>query len=159
MAQPRRSTKHKGALKARKPEYKKRDFPVWEVRRFLEPGPIVLVTSAWRGETNITLAETIVQIRVSPTKLKTLARHDPIFVASSHDISDRCRSARPTFFSPASFEILRLIKHPLKIVLQISHRQSERMNVLVAPLQVSAPDLYFSASHSVSQGSPKEITG
>lgn len=31
----------------------KRDFQVGEVRRFLEPGPIVLVSSAWRGKTNI----------------------------------------------------------------------------------------------------------
>jgi flavin reductase (DIM6/NTAB) family NADH-FMN oxidoreductase RutF len=33
--------------------YKKRDFPVSEVRRFLEPGPVVLVSSAWQGKTNI----------------------------------------------------------------------------------------------------------
>ncbi|MCC7252081.1 flavin reductase family protein [Hyphomicrobium sp.] len=32
---------------------KKRDFPVSQVRRYLEPGPIVLVSSAARGETNI----------------------------------------------------------------------------------------------------------
>ena len=32
---------------------RKQDFPVSEVRRYLEPGPIVLVSSAWRGETNI----------------------------------------------------------------------------------------------------------
>lgn len=32
---------------------RKRAFPVSEVRRYLEPGPIVLVTSHWRGETNI----------------------------------------------------------------------------------------------------------
>ena len=31
----------------------KKDFPVAEVRRFLEPGPIVLVSSAWAGQTNI----------------------------------------------------------------------------------------------------------
>ncbi|MCA1323736.1 flavin reductase family protein [Herbaspirillum sp. alder98] len=31
----------------------KRDFPVEEVRRFLEPGPIVLVSSRWRGQTDI----------------------------------------------------------------------------------------------------------
>jgi flavin reductase (DIM6/NTAB) family NADH-FMN oxidoreductase RutF len=31
----------------------KQDFPVGEIRRFLEPGPVVLVSSAWRGETNI----------------------------------------------------------------------------------------------------------
>jgi flavin reductase (DIM6/NTAB) family NADH-FMN oxidoreductase RutF len=29
------------------------DFPVAKVRRYLEPGPIVLVSSAWRGEQNI----------------------------------------------------------------------------------------------------------
>jgi flavin reductase (DIM6/NTAB) family NADH-FMN oxidoreductase RutF len=33
--------------------YTKKDFPVSEIRRFLEPGPIVLVSSASRGETNI----------------------------------------------------------------------------------------------------------
>jgi flavin reductase (DIM6/NTAB) family NADH-FMN oxidoreductase RutF len=31
----------------------KTDLPVDEVRRFLEPGPIVLVSSAWRGERDI----------------------------------------------------------------------------------------------------------
>jgi len=31
----------------------KDDFPVAGVRRFLEPGPIVLVSSAWKGERNI----------------------------------------------------------------------------------------------------------
>ena len=29
------------------------DFPVSDIRRFLEPGPIVLVSSAWKGRTNI----------------------------------------------------------------------------------------------------------
>ena len=32
---------------------KKSDFPVRDVRRYLEPGPIVLVSSTWRGATNI----------------------------------------------------------------------------------------------------------
>jgi flavin reductase (DIM6/NTAB) family NADH-FMN oxidoreductase RutF len=31
----------------------KRDFPVSQVRRYLEPGPIVLVSSRWKGKTNI----------------------------------------------------------------------------------------------------------
>jgi flavin reductase (DIM6/NTAB) family NADH-FMN oxidoreductase RutF len=31
----------------------KHDFPVANVRRYLEPGPIVLVSSRWRDETNI----------------------------------------------------------------------------------------------------------
>jgi flavin reductase (DIM6/NTAB) family NADH-FMN oxidoreductase RutF len=33
--------------------YRKIDFPVSNVRRFLEPGPIVLVSSAHKGETNV----------------------------------------------------------------------------------------------------------
>ncbi len=32
---------------------RKVDFPVSNVRRFLEPGPVVLVSSAWRGERDI----------------------------------------------------------------------------------------------------------
>ena len=31
----------------------KRDFPVYKVRRYLDPGPIILVSSRWRGKTNI----------------------------------------------------------------------------------------------------------
>lgn len=31
----------------------KDDLPVHLIRRYLEPGPIVLVSSAWKGETNI----------------------------------------------------------------------------------------------------------
>jgi len=33
--------------------YEKRDFPVEQIRRFMEPGPIVLVSSLYRGKTNI----------------------------------------------------------------------------------------------------------
>jgi flavin reductase (DIM6/NTAB) family NADH-FMN oxidoreductase RutF len=32
---------------------RKHNLPVNEIRRFLEPGPIVLVSSAYRNETNI----------------------------------------------------------------------------------------------------------
>jgi flavin reductase (DIM6/NTAB) family NADH-FMN oxidoreductase RutF len=32
---------------------KNKDFPVSQVRRYLEPGPIVLVSSIWKGRTNI----------------------------------------------------------------------------------------------------------
>lgn len=31
----------------------KTDFPVAKVRRYLKPGPIVLVSSFWRSERNI----------------------------------------------------------------------------------------------------------
>jgi flavin reductase (DIM6/NTAB) family NADH-FMN oxidoreductase RutF len=33
--------------------FTKKDFPVSRIRRFLEPGPVVLVSSAWKGERNI----------------------------------------------------------------------------------------------------------
>jgi len=33
--------------------YRKKDFPVERIRRFIEPGPIVLVSSAWKGERDI----------------------------------------------------------------------------------------------------------
>lgn len=33
--------------------YLKRDFPVANIRQILEPGPVVLVSSAWKGRTNI----------------------------------------------------------------------------------------------------------
>ncbi len=33
--------------------YAKRDFPVEQIRRYLEPGPVVLVSSAWKGRDNI----------------------------------------------------------------------------------------------------------
>lgn len=36
-----------------KKTWRKRDFPVSEIRRFLEPGPVVLVSSAWKGEKNV----------------------------------------------------------------------------------------------------------
>ncbi|MDB5804944.1 MAG: flavin reductase [Betaproteobacteria bacterium] len=33
--------------------YVKKDYPLSEIRRLLEPGPVVLVSSAWRGERDI----------------------------------------------------------------------------------------------------------
>lgn len=36
-----------------KPSLRKRPFPVEKVRRYLEPGPIVLVSSAYKGKRNI----------------------------------------------------------------------------------------------------------
>ena len=33
--------------------YHKKAFPLSKIRRFLEPGPIVLVSSAWKKESNI----------------------------------------------------------------------------------------------------------
>jgi len=34
-------------------KFHKKAFPLSKIRRFLEPGPIVLVSSAWKKESNI----------------------------------------------------------------------------------------------------------
>jgi flavin reductase (DIM6/NTAB) family NADH-FMN oxidoreductase RutF len=36
-----------------KKPYSKTDLPVGQIRKYLEPGPIVLVSSSWRGKSNI----------------------------------------------------------------------------------------------------------
>jgi flavin reductase (DIM6/NTAB) family NADH-FMN oxidoreductase RutF len=33
--------------------YRKKDYPLAEIRRYLEPGPILLVSSAWQGKFNV----------------------------------------------------------------------------------------------------------
>ena len=40
-------------LETEMPTRKKQDFPLTEIRRYLEPGPIVLVSSRWEERTNI----------------------------------------------------------------------------------------------------------
>lgn len=40
-------------MPSRATKSKKKDFPVSDIRRFLEPGPVVLVSSAWKGERNV----------------------------------------------------------------------------------------------------------
>ena len=34
-------------------KYSQQNLPVDQIRKYLEPGPVVLVSSAWKGETNI----------------------------------------------------------------------------------------------------------
>ncbi len=40
-------------MKENQKGYRKKDFPLHKIRRFLEPGPIVLVSSFWKNKTNI----------------------------------------------------------------------------------------------------------
>jgi flavin reductase (DIM6/NTAB) family NADH-FMN oxidoreductase RutF len=40
-------------MAVRRKNYKKADFPVSDIRQFLEPGPVVLVSSKWKNKTNI----------------------------------------------------------------------------------------------------------
>src|SRR5689334_21034755 len=48
-----RASRPQGSRDGRMKSSPKTDLPVSQIRRFLEPGPIVLVSSAWRGQTNI----------------------------------------------------------------------------------------------------------
>src|SRR5215203_47288 len=45
----------------------KSDFPVSQVRRYLEPGPIVLVSSQWQGKTNIMMLGWHTVLEFSPS--------------------------------------------------------------------------------------------
>jgi flavin reductase (DIM6/NTAB) family NADH-FMN oxidoreductase RutF len=45
----------------------KRDFPVSKVRRFLEPGPIVLVSSRWHDDVNVMTVGWHMILNVSPS--------------------------------------------------------------------------------------------
>jgi flavin reductase (DIM6/NTAB) family NADH-FMN oxidoreductase RutF len=49
--------------------YRKADFPLDQIRRYLEPGPIVLVTSAWRGKFNIMTMGWHMMLEFSPALL------------------------------------------------------------------------------------------
>jgi len=40
-------------ISGQRAEHEKVDFPVSAIRRFLEPGPVVLVSSAWREQRNV----------------------------------------------------------------------------------------------------------
>lgn len=42
-----------GDRRVRMKNYRKRDFPVEKIRRFLEPGPVVLISSRWKEKNNI----------------------------------------------------------------------------------------------------------
>ena len=41
------------SMNTSKKKYHKKDFPVSNIRKFLEPGPIVLVSSKWKEQNNI----------------------------------------------------------------------------------------------------------
>ena len=52
--------------------YRKLDYPVAEVRRFLEPGPVVLVSSAWKGQRNVMTLGWHMVLEFTPSLLGTM---------------------------------------------------------------------------------------
>jgi flavin reductase (DIM6/NTAB) family NADH-FMN oxidoreductase RutF len=66
----------------------KQDFPVAEVRRFLEPGPVVLVSSAYGGETNIMTMGWHMVMEFSPSlvaRMITSANHSFELIRKSRE--------------------------------------------------------------------------
>ncbi|MCF8476864.1 MAG: flavin reductase family protein [Pseudolabrys sp.] len=67
---------------------KKHDFPVGEVRRFLEPGPVVLVSSAWKAQRNIMTMGWHMVMEFSPSLVGCLissANHSYELIAKSKE--------------------------------------------------------------------------
>ena len=71
-----------------RPSFRKKDYPVAEIRRYLEPGPVVLVTSAWKGNTNIMTMGWHVVLEFSPSLVACCisnANHSFEMIRHSHE--------------------------------------------------------------------------
>jgi flavin reductase (DIM6/NTAB) family NADH-FMN oxidoreductase RutF len=78
--------------------YRKQDFPVSQIRRFLEPGPIVLVSSAWKGEQNIMTMGWHMVIEFSPSLVGCL-------IAGSNHSFELIRRARACVINVPTVEL------------------------------------------------------
>jgi len=68
--------------------YTKRGFPVWKARQLLEPGPVVLVSSAWKGEMNIMTLGWHTIMEFSPSRIGcfiTAANHSYELIRKSRE--------------------------------------------------------------------------
>jgi hypothetical protein len=48
--------------------YRKRSYPLDRIRRFLEPGPILLVSSAWQGSFDIWVPQLVGSYTIGPVR-------------------------------------------------------------------------------------------
>ena len=58
--------------------YRKRDFPVSKIRQLLEPGPVVLVSSMWKGKTNIMTMGRHTVMEFSPSLVGCIIAEDNV---------------------------------------------------------------------------------
>jgi flavin reductase (DIM6/NTAB) family NADH-FMN oxidoreductase RutF len=58
--------------------YAKKDFPVSNIRQLLEPGPVVLVSSAWKGKNNIMTMGWHTVIEFSPSLVGCVIADDNV---------------------------------------------------------------------------------
>ena len=61
-----------------KKTYLKKDFPVSKIRQILEPGPVVLVSSAWKGKKNIMTMGWHVVMEFSPSLVGCVIAQDNV---------------------------------------------------------------------------------
>jgi len=80
--------------------FKKTDFPVSQIRRFLEPGPIVLVSSAWKGQTNIMTMGWHTVMEFSPSLVGC------VIAASNHSF-DLVKGSRECVINVPTLELAR----------------------------------------------------
>lgn len=111
------------------PEYRKKDLPVWEIRRFLEPGPVVLVSSAWKGRRNIMTMGWHTVMEFSPSRIGcfiTAANHSYEMIRKSREcviniptadlISQVIRIGNTTGSEADKFELTGLTPQPAEKV-------------------------------------------
>jgi flavin reductase (DIM6/NTAB) family NADH-FMN oxidoreductase RutF len=79
--------------------YRKKDFPVHNVRRFLEPGPIVLVSSAHKDQTNIMTMGWHMVMEFSPALIGCL-------IADGNHSHDLIRNSRQCVINIPTVEIV-----------------------------------------------------
>jgi flavin reductase (DIM6/NTAB) family NADH-FMN oxidoreductase RutF len=79
--------------------YKKKDFPVWQIRRYLEPGPIVLVSSHWKGVNNIMAMGWHTVMEFSPSRIGC-------FITSANYSYELIRKSRECVINIPTAEII-----------------------------------------------------
>ena len=82
--------------------YKKQDFPVSDIRRFLEPGPVVLVSSAWKGERNIMTMGWHTVLEFSPSLIGCM-------ISSGNHSHDLIRQAKECVINVPTVDIARTV--------------------------------------------------
>jgi len=78
---------------------RKRDFPVADARRYLEPGPVVLVSSAWRGRTNVMTMGWHMVLEFAPSLVACC-------IASSNRSHDMIRRSRECVINVPTVDLL-----------------------------------------------------
>lgn len=79
--------------------YKKKDLPVWEIRRYLEPGPIVLVSSFWKGQQNIMSMGWHTVMEFSPSRIGC-------FITSANHSYEMIRKSRECVINIPTYDMI-----------------------------------------------------